>query len=78
MSDTALILRAREGSVLVRRDEITEAYFSDVGLLRAADLEGAAAAQLRMMSRFPNGVPDDLMRLLLRETGQTEVMILTR
>ena len=76
VQDSALLLLRASGTpvVLVPLRDIRTATFQQTALLihRGAFVGGRTAAQLRMMSRYPNGLSPELRAALLAAYGQTE------
>jgi hypothetical protein len=78
VSDTAFVLRTRDAIVLIPKFAIDESNFRDLDMHRGAELAGEVLEQHRLMSRFPMGMPPEALRSLLRQTGQSELKIITQ
>lgn len=78
VSDTAFVLQTGDGIVLVPKLAIDEANFRDLDVHRGSELAGSVLEQHRLMSRFPMGMTPDVLRSLLRQSGQSELKVIAR
>jgi hypothetical protein len=75
VSDTAFVLQTGDGIVLVPKFAIDESNFRDLDVHRGSELAGNILEQHRFMSRFPMGMTPEVLRSLLRQSGQSELKV---
>lgn len=78
VSDTAFVLLSGNAIVLIPKVDIDESNFRGLELHRGAELTGDVLAQHRLLSRFPMGMPPGALRSLLRQSGQSELKVVTQ
>jgi len=78
VSDTAFVLQSGDVVVLVPRVDIDESNFRGLETHRGAELTGEVVEQHRLLSRFPMGMPPAALRSLLRQSGQSELKVITQ
>lgn len=77
--DTALVVLTSDRVVLVPSRAIIAMKFDDLDVANhAAPLTPDQARHLRLLSRFPYGVPDEALRKLLASKRQTELAVVDR
>jgi hypothetical protein len=76
VSDTAFVLQTRDGIVLVPKLAIDESNFRDLDVHRGSELAGDILERHRLMSRFPMGMTPEVLRSLLRQSGQSELKVI--
>ena len=76
VSDTAFVLQTGDGIVLVPKLAIDESNFRDLDVHRGSELAGDILEQHRLMSRFPMGMTPEILRSLLRQSGQSELKVI--
>jgi hypothetical protein len=77
--DTALVMLTQEGLTLVPYRGVTSIDLAPVLSMRLAahaDFTPARVQRLRMHSRFPYDLPEDVLRELLRMHQQTELRVI--
>ena len=76
--DTAFVLLSGDAIVLVPKFAIEESNFRGLDVHRGAELTGEVLEQHRLLSRFPMGMPPAALRSLLRQSGQSELKVITQ
>ena len=77
-SDTAFVMQTGDAIVLVPKFAIDESNFRGLEVHRGAELTGELLEQHRLLSRFPMGMPPAALRSLLRQSGQSELRVITQ
>lgn len=77
-SDTAFVMQTGDAIVLVPKFAIDESNFRGLEVHRGAELSGELLEQHRLLSRFPMGIPPAALRSLLRQSGQSELRVITQ
>ena len=77
VSDSGLVVHAPEQLVFVMFPAIVHATFedSDVSITNRRRLDGEELYRLRMLSRFPYGIPADALRTLLVSEHQDTLAV---
>lgn len=74
-SDTAFVMESASRILLIPRSAVYETRFEGLRDHRGADLSGDVLEKYRLMSRFPAGISAGMLRMLLAQTGQSELTV---
>lgn len=78
LRDTAYVVINDDGLLLVPFSIVDGATFSDIGGYNGGAPGGEWRERLRLVSRFPHGIPDPAFAALLSSTGQTQLRVIKK
>lgn len=76
LRDSAFVLLSGEGVLLVPLSSVRSANFSQVGSYSGGSLSTELATRLHLVSRFPRGIPDSALQILLADRRQAALLVI--
>lgn len=76
LRDSAFVLLTADGVLLVPLSSVRSASFSQVGSYSDGSLSTELAATLHLVSRFPRGIPDSALQILLTDRRQAALLVI--
>jgi hypothetical protein len=78
VNDTAFLVAATSGLTLVKRQAVVRMTFEDLQEFPPRGLTPYEMDQVRHWSRFPQGMPSEVLRKLLAQRQQSELYVMDR